>query len=102
MAAGLGFLMDALLDTWGLNMFAKTLTIFASYNFVPRISDIRLLTGQIFLTIALAGILHQLVFLVLAHFINGYAADLYFFRQWLGNAFYTAVIGSMMYIFKSN
>jgi hypothetical protein len=101
MAAGLGFLMDALLDTWGLHMFAKTLTIFASFNFIPRITDMRLLTGQIFLTILLAGIFHQFIFLILANFIDGYA-DLFFFRQWVGNAIYTAVIGSFMYIFRSN
>jgi hypothetical protein len=102
MAAGLGLAMDALLDTWGLHMFAKTLTIFASYNFVPRVTDMRLLSGQIFLTILVAGILHQFTFLTLAHFVDGFAANIYFFRQLFGSAIYTAAIGSFLYIFTSS
>jgi rod shape-determining protein MreD len=102
MAAGLGLALDALLDTWGLHMFAKTLTIFVSFNFIPRVTDMRLLSGQIFLTILLAALFHQLTFLTLAHFVDGYAANIYFFRQWLGSAIYTAAVGSFMYIFTSS
>lgn len=48
MAATLGFIQDATLDLWGLNMFSKTFIAFVGYSFLPKNSDTRLVLGQVF------------------------------------------------------
>ena len=100
MAAGLGFFQDALLDLWGLNMFSKTLLIFISYNFIPKKSK-QLLIGQVFLTILIAGLLHNIIFLGLNAIIQNYTAELFFWRHLFGNSLYTAVIAGVIYLFRS-
>src|SRR6056297_2844570 len=77
MAAGLGFLQDALLDLWGLNMFVKTLLVFISYNFIPKGGKKRLLIGQVFLAIAIAALLHNLIFLGLNAIIQNYTGEFF-------------------------
>jgi rod shape-determining protein MreD len=101
MAAGLGFLQDALLDLWGLNMFAKTLLTFIGFNFVPKNSKKRLLVGQIFLTVLIASFLHNLIFLGLNTLIKSYGAEFYFWRQLLGNSLYTAIVASFIQLFRT-
>ena len=100
MAAGFGFLQDALLDLWGLNMFAKTLLIFISYNFIPKKSK-QLLIGQVFLTILIASLLHNIIFLGLNAAIENYTAEIFFWRHLFGNSLYTAVIAGVIYLFRS-
>lgn len=101
MAAGLGFLQDALLDLWGLNMFSKTLLIFMSYNFIPRGTKKRLLVGQVFLTILITGLLHNLIFLGLNGLIQNYTAEFFFWRHLIGNSIYTAVVASFIQLFRT-
>lgn len=101
MAAGLGFLQDALLDFWGLNMFAKTLLIFISYNFIPKGSK-KLLIGQVFLAILVASLLHNLIFLGLNALLHNYSAEIFFWRNLFGNSLYTAVIASFIQLFRTN
>lgn len=101
-AAGLGFFQDALLDLWGLNMFSKTLMTFAIYNFIPKSSEIRLLIGQVFLTVLIASMVHNILFLGLSFIVESYSAEILFWRQWIGNALYTAVVGSFIYLFRTN
>lgn len=102
MAAGFGFLQDALLDLWGLNMFTKTLLTFIGYNFIPRGSKKRLLVGQVFLTMLIASLLHNLIFLGLNVVIQNYSAEFYFWRHLLGNSLYTAVVASFIQLFRTN
>lgn len=101
MAAGLGFIQDALLDLWGLNMFAKTLLIFLSYNFIPKNSNRQLLLGQVFLTILIVSILHNMIFLGLNAVIENYTAEIFFWRHLLGNSLYTALVASTIYLFRT-
>lgn len=101
MAAGLGFLQDALLDLWGLNMFSKTLLTFISYNFIPKGSDRQLLIGQIFLTIIIVSGLHNLIFLGLNAAIQNYSAEIFFWRHLFGNSLYTAIIASFIHLFRT-
>lgn len=101
MAAGLGFLQDALLDLWGLNMFSKTLLTFIGYNFIPRGSKKRLLVGQVFLTIIIASLLHNLIFLALNSLIENYSAEMFFWRHLFGSSLYTAVIASFIQLFRT-
>lgn len=102
MAAGLGFLQDALLDLWGLNMFAKTLMTFAVYNFIPKSKEMRLLIGQIFLTVFFAALFHNIIFLGLSVSVEHYSAELLFWQQWLGNAVYTTLVAGFIQLFRTN
>lgn len=101
MAAGLGFLQDALLDLWGLNMFSKTLLIFVGYNLIPQGAKKRLLVGQVFLIIAIASLLHNLIFLGLNALIENYSAEIFFWRHLLGSSMYTAVVASFIQLFRT-
>jgi len=101
MAAGLGLLQDAMLDFWGLNMFSKTLLVFIGYNFIPKGSKSRLLVGQVFLTIFIASILHNLIFLGLNTLIQNYSAEIFFWRNLLGNSLYTAAVASFIQLFRT-
>jgi len=101
-AFGLGFVQDALLDTWGLNMFAKTAIAFFAFSFIPKLSEIRLLVWQVFLTILGVSLVHNLLYLALSSITGAYATDLFFWRLWLGNSLYTAVVGSFIYLFNND
>lgn len=101
MAAGLGFLQDALLDMWGLHMFTKTLLTFIIYNFIPQNLKNRLLVGQVFLTVLLISVFHNLIFLLLNVLIINYSAEGLFWRHLLGNSSYTAVVASFIQLFRT-
>lgn len=100
LAAVLGFTQDAFLDLWGLNMFSKTLLAFAGYQFIPKTSESKLLNGQVFLIVLAASLFHNIVFLGLASFAKLYASDYYFWIYLIGNSLYTAVVASIIYLFK--
>jgi rod shape-determining protein MreD len=102
MAAGLGFLQDAMLDLWGLNMFSKTLLTFIGYNFIPRGSKKRLLVGQVFLTVMVACLIHNLIFLGLNALIENYTAEVFFWRHLFGNSLYTAFVAGFIQLFRTN
>ena len=101
MAAGFGFLQDALLDLWGLNMFAKTLLIFMSYNFIPKNTKKQLLIGQVFLTVLIVAVVHNMIFLGLNAAIQNYTAEIFFWRHLLGNSLYTALVAGVIYLFRT-
>lgn len=101
MAAGLGFLQDALLDLWGLHMFSKTLLVFLSFNFIPKNKSKNLLIGQVFLIIFIAALIHNLIFLGLNSVIINYTGETYFWRYLLGNSLYTAFVAGVIYLFQS-
>lgn len=101
-AALLGLTQDALFDFWGLNMFSKTLLCFMFFNFINRRNEGRLLSWQIFLVIAVAAIFHNLIFLGLSSFIEAYTSGFMPIIFILGNSLYTALLGSMLFIFKGN
>lgn len=100
MAAGLGLAQDVLLDLWGLNMFSKTLLIFIGYNFIPKNAN-QLLTGQVLLAVFIASFLHNLIFMGLNAIIEIYTAEIFFWRQLIGNSLYTAGIAGILYLFKT-
>jgi|AntRauTorcE11897_2_1112592.scaffolds.fasta_scaffold00096_44 rod shape-determining protein MreD len=101
-AAILGFFQDALFDFWGLNMFAKTLMCFSFFNFVNQNKEGRLLIWQIFLVLFAASIFHNFIFLGLSSFIEAYTSGFIPIIFILGNSLYTALLGSMLFIFKGN
>lgn len=100
-AAGMGFMMDVFLDQWGINLLAKVATVFLAYNLIPKITDTKLLFSQVFFVIVLVTLLHNLIFLGVASFAQS-RVDIIFWNFWIGNAFFTSIIGSFVYLFKSN
>ncbi|NGP89314.1 rod shape-determining protein MreD [Fodinibius halophilus] len=101
MAAGFSFLQDALLDLWGLNMFTKTLLIFVSFNFIPRNTKKQLLIGQVFLTVLIGALVHNIIFLGLNSVIVNYTAEIFFWRHLIGNSCYTALVAAIIYLFRT-
>jgi len=98
--AVLALIQDALFDFWGIMMFSKTLMVFIVYNFIKRRSEAQLLIWQIFLIILGAGIIHNIILFVLSSFFNAYAVGYSPFMIIVGNSFYTALIGILIYIFR--
>lgn len=101
-AAIMGFALDFFMDTWGLHLIAKTLTIFIVYNLIPKFTDTKLPTWQIFAVILAISFLHNIFFVGIAQFGQIFRVDSYVWIILLGNSFYTALTGSFLYLFKSN
>lgn len=101
MAAFLGFVQDAILDLWGLNMFSKTLLAFAGYNFLPKNSDVRLILGQVFIIVFIASVAHNLIFLGMSSVVQNYSAEFLFWRQLIGNSIYTGFVASFIQLFRT-
>ncbi len=100
MAASLALLQDALFDFWGIMMFSKTLTIFLVYNFIKRKSEAQLLLWQIFLIIFMGALIHNIILFALSSFFIAFATSYSPFTNIIGNTFYTALIGILIYIFR--
>lgn len=100
-AAGFGFLQDALTDLWGLNMFAKTFLLFFAHNYLNKISENSLILWQIFLILLIAAIAHNFVLLSLSMFVETYTTGINFWTLLLGSSLYTAVVGSFLYLTRS-
>lgn len=101
-AGVLALFQDILFDYWGLNMFAKVLMCFVSYNFINKNTEGRLLIGQVFLTIAAASIFHNVVFVGLSSFVDAYATGFSPLIFVIGKSLYTATLGTMLFIFRGN
>ena len=101
MAALLGFMQDALLDIWGLNMFAKTFLVFISYNTITTKVDMRAQLPRILAIVFLAALFHNLIFLILSSLAKTYTAELLFWRQWIGNSIYTTIVAGIAQLFRT-
>lgn len=101
-AAGLGLFQDALFDVWGVNMFAKTITIFIIYRFVSRNSESRMIIWQVFVLILVAAITHNLFVLAFSTFLDVYNNSFSPIILLLGSSLYTAIIGSIIHILKGD
>ncbi len=101
MAAALGFIQDAILDLWGLNMFSKIFIVFAGYNFLPDHAEIRRILGQVFITVLVTSIVHNLIFLGLSSVVENYSAEFLFWRQLIGNSIYTALVATFIQLFRT-
>ena len=101
MAGFLGFGQDFFLDLWGLNMFTKTLLVYLGTRFIHRAGKNRLLIGQVFLTVFLTAILHNLIFQGLSFFVQSYSAETFFWRHLIGNSLYTAAVASFIHLFRT-
>ena len=99
-AALLGLFQDALFDFWGMFMFSKTLLVFLFYSFVKRRSEVQLIVWQIFIFIFIAALIHNIIFIALSSFFDAYAINFSPFLLIIGNAVYTALVGSLIFVFR--
>lgn len=102
MAFFTGFLLDALLDTWGLNLISKILVAFLAQPLIAENMKERSETLRIISAVFIAAVVHNLIFLLLSFAVENYAAELMFWRHWFGNAAFTAVIAGVYLLFKPN
>ena len=101
-AAGFGFFQDLMFDTWGLNMFSKTITMFLIYKIVSRNMEVRLIVWQAFALIFGAAFIHNILYLGLSSFLNVYDYPFSPIILLIGSSLYTAVIGSILHILKGD
>lgn len=102
MAASVGFAQDALLDLWGLNMFAKILTVFLGHSWISNNMDMRQQLPRIIAVVFIAALGHNLIFVTLSSVVENYTAELLFWRQWIGNAVYTTIVAGIIQLFRGS
>jgi rod shape-determining protein MreD len=102
MAFFTGFLQDALLDLWGLNLISKILLVFFAQPFIAENMQGRSEILRILSVVFMAAVVHNLIFLLLSFVIKEYSAELLFWRHWLGNAAFTAIIAGIIQLFRTN
>ena len=93
----LGFLMDAVYDTWGIQMFVKTLLGFMVGLF--QLSDrdsILIRPEQAFLVGLFISLLHNGLLVALVILDSGARNPGFIASFWLGAAFYTAVVANII------
>ena len=93
----LGFLMDALYDTWGIQMFVKTLLGFMVGLFQLNDRDSVLIRpDQAFLVGLFISLLHNGLLVALVILDSGARNPGFIASFWLGAAFYTAVVANII------
>lgn len=100
LAATLGFTQDALTDFWGINMFAKVLTVFIVHGFLNRTSGNRFLLWQIYLMIFVIAFIHNSFFFVVSTFSELYASDFVIWSLLLVSSLFTALVGSFLQLVR--
>jgi rod shape-determining protein MreD len=102
MDAFVGFSQDALLDLWGLNMFAKILLAFIVQPWISDNMSTRQELPRVLSVVFIVALCHNLIFLLLSLVVKNYSAELLFWRHWIGNAAYTAVLAAIIQLFRAN
>ena len=100
-SAFLGLTQDILMDLWGLNMFAKVLTVLIAYNLIPKAGDTKLLIWQAFLMNFVFAFLHNFILLSVAGLVEAYTIGAYVWIILIGNSIFTAILGSFFYFSSS-
>jgi rod shape-determining protein MreD len=99
MAFFTGFMQDALLDVWGLNLISKILLVFLAQPVIAENMQGRNEILRIISVVFIAAVVHNIIFLLLGLAIKEYSAELLFWRHWLGNAVFTAIIAGIIQLF---
>ena len=104
MVAGfiLGFVMDMLYDTWGIQMFVKTLLGFVVGLFEAKDREMIIIRPeQAFMVGLFIALLHNGLLVVLLVLQSGARNPSVIFSLWLGAAVYTAFIANLISRFTS-
>jgi rod shape-determining protein MreD len=94
----LGIAQDMLLDWWGLNMFANTLTVMILHSIVPKKEDSVLGVYPFSLYLALTVFTHQVIMLSLAEFSEVYSLGDAFFGFLIGTTVFSTGMGILVYV----
>ena len=93
----LGFLMDAVYDTWGIQMFVKTLLGFMVGLFQLNERDsILIRPDQAFLVGLFISLLHNGLLVALVVLDSGARNPFFILSFWIGAAVYTAVVANII------
>lgn len=101
LAALLGFTFDALMDTWGVHMFTKTLTVFVVFNFVPKENENKLGWMEVSTTVLVVALLHQALLLTLVNFAELYTHAGHFWKILIGSSIYTGLTAGFFNLFRN-
>lgn len=97
----LGFLMDAILGTWGIHMFTKTLLGFLLGLFPAREREtLLILPRQAFVGGLVIALLHNGVIVTFLALESGASNTYMAASLWLGASFYTACVGFVAALFN--
>jgi len=98
----LGFLMDAVYDTWGLHMLVKTLVGFLLGLFPSSEREgLLILPRQAFLGGFVIALVHNGVFVTLLALQAGARNAFLITGLWIGSALYTAFLGTLTSLFST-
>ena len=98
----LGFLMDAIYDTWGIQMFVKTLLGFMVGLFQANDRDTVIVRPQQAFVVGLfIALLHNGLFVAMLVLQSKARNPSVILSLWLGSALYTAVVANIMSRFMS-
>ena len=98
----LGFLMDAIYDTWGLHMFTKTLVGFLVGLFPANEREtLLILPQQAFIGSLVIALLHNGIMVIFLVLQSGARSMNLVLIYWLASALYTALVGTLAALFGS-
>ena len=90
------FILDAMLDLWGLHMFSNTVLILAGFELIQNFSGRKLMFWQVFLLLTVTGLIKYTIFLALAGVANAYHVPSFTITMIVIGTLYTALIGSLL------
>src|SRR5690554_2872254 len=98
----LGFLLDAVYQTWGIHMFVKTLVGFLVGLFPANEREtLLILPQQAFLGGLVISLLHNGLFVIFLALDSGTRNVYLIGSLWLGSALYTAIVGTIAALFST-
>ena len=99
---GLGFLMDAIYDTWGIQMFVKTLVGFLIGLFPANEREtLLIMPQQAFLGALVIALLHNGLTVLFMALESGTRTTFLITTLWIGSAIYTSVLGTIASLFST-
>jgi hypothetical protein len=93
---------DILLDMWGLNLFAKVLSVMIFYTMIPKEDDLRPQILQVFLTILVVVFFNNVVMMGLSVFSESLTSGARFMHILIGNTLFTTFLGTFLYILRND
>ena len=99
---GLGFLMDAIYGTWGINMFIKTLVGFLVGLFPANEREtLLILPQQAFIGALVIALLHNGLMVLLMALQSGTRTAFLITVLWIGSSVYTSILGTVASLFST-
>lgn len=100
-AALFSFLLDVLLDLWGLHLFSNVLLLLIGHRFLSDVGERPLLSWQLFLLLLIVALVKNIIFLSSSVFLERLATGSIFWTQLIISSAYTALAGVLIQTFRS-